>query len=359
MLAAVLTGTGQDKVEVRRDVETTGFGPGKVRVAIRATGLCHSDLSAISGKLAHPVPVVLGHEGAGEVLEVGEGVTHVRPGDRVTVNWRPSCGICGLCRRGQSNLCPSGAAARHVTGFTAGGTDLYRFVGAGTFAEQIVLDAGFAAPIPQDISYEAAALIGCGLTTGFGAAVNTAGVQPGDTVAVLGCGGVGISAILGARTAGAAQIVAVDPVATRRKWALEFGATEAVAPEELADAAARHTEGLGFDHVIEAVGRRAAVRSAFEATRPGGNVCLVGVAGPEEMFPASLMELFAGEKRVLPSVYGGADVTRTYGRIIDLVRAGRLDIESLVTHRLPLTEIHEAIDLMHRGESLRVMLTTD
>ncbi|MFD7868579.1 alcohol dehydrogenase catalytic domain-containing protein [Streptomyces sp. NPDC059783] len=358
MLAALITAPGQDTLEVRDDVETTGFGPGKVRVAIRATGLCHSDLSGMSGKIPGPTPMVLGHEGAGEVLEVGDGVTHVKPGDRVIVNWRPACGHCAHCRRGESNLCGAGSAAMRVPAFTSRGTDLYRFMGAGTFAEEVVLEAGFAAPIPDDVSYEAAALIGCGVTTGIGAAINSAQVKPGETVAVVGCGGVGISAVMGARAAGAAQIVAIDPVASRRAWAVDFGATAAVAPDEVKDAVDTYTGGLGFDHVIEAVGRPATVRSAYETARQGGTVCLVGVGGFEDMVPVNLLELFVSAKRIIPSVYGGDDVTRTYDRIINLLRARRIDLEALVTHRLPLADVNDALGLMRSGEALRVMLTT-
>ncbi|OIJ68263.1 Zn-dependent alcohol dehydrogenase [Streptomyces mangrovisoli] len=359
MLAALITAPGQDKLEIRDAVEATGFGPGKVRVAIKATGLCHSDLSGMSGKIPGPAPLVLGHEGAGQVLEVGDGVTHVRPGDRVIVNWRPACGRCPHCRIGESNLCDSGSQAMRVPAFTSRGTDLYRFMGAGTFAEEVVLDAGFAVPLPDDVSYEAAALIGCGVTTGIGAAINSSGVKPGENVAVIGCGGVGISAVMGAKAAGAAQIVAVDPVARRRDWARDFGATTAVAPDELAGAVADLTGGLGFDHVIEAVGRPGTVRSAYEAARRGGTMCLVGVGGFEDMLPVNLLELFVSAKRIVPSVYGGDDVTRTYDRIIGLLRAGRIDLEALVTHRLPLAQVNDALDLMRTGEALRVMLTND
>ena len=357
MLAAMITAPGATELEVRDDVEAIGFGPGTVRVAIRATSLCHSDLSGMNGTIPAPMPLVLGHEGAGEVLEVGEGVTHVRPGDRVIVNWRPSCGECAWCVRGQGQLCQSGNAAMMTPAFRSGGQDFFRFMGAGTFAQEVVLNAGFASPVPEGVSYDAAALIGCGVTTGVGAVFNTAGVRPGETVAVIGCGGVGISAILGAKAAGASHVVAVDPVAARREWALSFGATAAVAPEALADAVGETTGGLGFDHVMEAVGRPATFRSAYDATRRGGNVVLVGVGGAEDEFPISMWELSAGEKRVLPSFYGGDTVTRSYARIAELVRTGRLDLERLITHRLPLTGINEAIGLMRSGEALRIALT--
>ncbi len=357
MLAAMITAPGADKLEVRDDVEAIGFGPGTVRVAIRATSLCHSDISAMSGIIPSPMPLVLGHEGAGEVLEVGKGVTHVRPGDRVIVNWRPSCGECVCCAKGQGHLCQSGNAAITIPAFTSQGQSIFRFMGAGTFAQEVVLNAGFAAPIPEGISYDAAALIGCGVTTGVGAAFNTARIRAGDSVAVIGCGGVGISAVLGAKAAGASHIVAVDPVQSRRDWALSFGATEAVAPEELADAVARTTAGIGFDHVIEAVGRPLTFRSAYDATRRGGNVVLVGVGGTKDELPVRMFELTANEKRVLPSFYGGDTVTRTYARIADLVRTGRLDLEQMITHRLPLTEVNQALDLMRSGEALRISLT--
>ncbi|MFG7942180.1 Zn-dependent alcohol dehydrogenase [Streptomyces cacaoi] len=358
MRAALLHETGQDELEVVDDIEPAGFGPGKVRVRMRATGLCHSDLSAMSGVLPQPAPFVPGHEGAGEVLETGEGVTHVAAGDRVLVCWLPPCGACPSCRRGQGHLCLTGFMNAGTPNFlrAQGGSDVFGFAGTGTFAEEAVLPAACATPIPDDVPYEIAALIGCGVTTGLGAAFNTARVEAGSSVAVIGCGGVGVSVVQGARACGAAQIVAVDPVAGRREAALRFGASEAVAPDELAAAKQRLTGDEGFDYVFEVVGRSATARTAYEATRRGGTLCVVGAGAVDDQVQFSMFELFFDEKRILPSLYGGGDVRRSYERAIALWRAGRIDLEGLITHRVGLDDINKAIEQMRTGEALRTSI---
>ncbi|MFJ3595267.1 Zn-dependent alcohol dehydrogenase [Streptomyces sp. NPDC090126] len=356
MRAAVLHETGQEKLEVLDDVEAVGFGPGKVRLRIRATGLCHSDVSAMSGVLPQPAPFVPGHEGAGEVVDVGDGVSGLRAGDRVLVCWLPACGDCPSCKRGQTHLCLAGFMNAGTPNFKRPGGDVFGFAGTGTFAEEVVVGASCAVPIPDDVPFEIAALIGCGVTTGLGAAINTAQVETGSSVAVIGCGGVGISTIQGARVRGAAQIIAVDPVASRREAALRFGATEAVAPGELADAKQRVTGGEGFDYVFEVVGKSATARTAYESTRRGGTLCVVGAGAMDDTFQANMFELFFDEKRILPSLYGGGDVLRSYERAIALWRAGRIDLESMITHRVRLDGINDALDQMRTGEALRTCI---
>ncbi|KWT59829.1 Zn-dependent alcohol dehydrogenase [Streptomyces albus subsp. albus] len=359
MRAAIQHQTGQEKLEVLDGIEAVGFGPGKVRIRIRATGLCHSDLSAMSGVLPQPAPFVPGHEGAGEITEVGEGVQGLAAGDRVLMCWLPACGTCPSCKRGQTQLCLAGFMNAGTPNFRRPGadpSDVFGFAGTGTFAEEVVVAANCAVPIPDDVPYEIAALIGCGVTTGLGAAMNTARVEPGASVAVIGCGGVGISAVQGARVCGAAQIVAVDPVAARREAALRFGATEAVAPEELADAKQRVTAGEGFDYVFEVVGKSATARAAYEATRRGGTLCVVGAGAMDDHFQVNMFELFFDEKRILPSLYGGGDVLRSYERAISLWRAGRIDLAGLITHRVRLTEINEALEQMRTGVALRTCI---
>ncbi|KEF20414.1 molecular chaperone GroES [Streptomyces rimosus] len=359
MRAAIQHQTGQEKLEVLDGIEAVGFGPGKVRIRIRATGPCHSDLSAMSGVLPQPAPFVPGHEGAGEITEVGEGVQGLAAGDRVLMCWLPACGTCPSCKRGQTRLCLAGFMNAGTPNFRRPGadpSDVFGFAGTGTFAEEVVVAANCAVPIPDDVPYEIAALIGCGVTTGLGAAMNTARVEPGASVAVIGCGGVGISAVQGARVCGAAQIVAVDPVAARREAALRFGATEAVAPEELADAKQRVTAGEGFDYVFEVVGRSATARTAYEATRRGGTLCVVGAGAMDDHFQVNMFELFFDEKRILPSLYGGGDVLRSYERAISLWRAGRIDLAGLITHPVRLTEINEALEQMRTGVALRTCI---
>ncbi|WP_055568457.1 Zn-dependent alcohol dehydrogenase [Streptomyces atriruber] len=358
MRAAVLHEIGQEKLEVLDDIETVGFGPGKVKIRVRATGLCHSDISAMNGVLPQPAPFIPGHEGAGEIIDVGDGVSGLSQGDRVLLCWLPACGVCPACKRGQTQLCLAGFMNAGTPNFKrpGGNSDVFGFAGTGTFTEEVVVDAGCAVPIPDDVPFDIAALIGCGVTTGLGAAINTADVAAGSSVAVIGCGGVGISAIQGARLKGAAEIVAVDPVASRREAALGFGATEAVSPDELADAKQRITAGEGFDYVFEVVGKSVTARTAYETTRRGGTLCVVGAGAMDDHLQLNMFELFFDEKRILPSMYGGGDVLTSYERAIALWRAGRIDLASLITHRVQLAEVNEALDQMRTGTSLRTCI---
>ncbi|MFZ3557257.1 Zn-dependent alcohol dehydrogenase [Streptomyces sp. BH055] len=356
MRAAVLHEIGQDKLEVLDDVEAVGFGPGKVRVRLRATGLCHSDVSAMNGVLPQPAPFIPGHEGAGEIVEVGDGVTNLTPGQRVLMCWLPACGTCPACKRGQTELCLAGFMNAGTPNFKRPGGDVFGFAGTGTFTEEVVVNAACAVPIPDDVPFDIAALIGCGVTTGLGAAINTADVAAGSSVAVIGCGGVGISAIQGARLKGAAEIVAVDPVESRRESALKFGATKAISPDELADAKQNITAGEGFDYVFEVVGKSATARTAYETTRRGGTLCVVGAGAMDDFLQLNMFELFFDEKKILPSMYGGGDVLQSYERAIALWRAGRIDLESLITHRVPLSGINEALEQMRTGVALRTCI---
>ncbi|MFB7999271.1 alcohol dehydrogenase catalytic domain-containing protein [Streptomyces sp. NPDC056002] len=355
MRAAVLRSTGDESLDVA-EVRAVSFGPGRVRVQMHRAGLCHSDLSVMNGLVPHPAPCVLGHEGAGEVVEVGQDVTDLKVGDRIIVCWMPPCDRCQSCKAGDGHLCRSGWANLATPNFELDGVPAPGMFGEGTFAEEVVIPASAAIPIPDDLPYDIAALIGCGVATGIGAALNTATVQPGSSVVVIGLGGVGISIVQGARVAGAAQILAVDPTPNRREWALKFGATEAVAPEDLKAARKRITRGFGFDYAFEAVGRPATFRSAYDAARNGGTVCLVGVGGQQDLPDISMGELVGSEKRILPSFYGGTDVRRTYTKIIDLWRAGRVDLESMITHHVPLDKINEAVRQMRTGEALRTVV---
>ncbi|WP_431678309.1 alcohol dehydrogenase catalytic domain-containing protein [Kitasatospora sp. KL5] len=357
MRAAILHETGQDELEVRDDVETVPVGPGTVRVRLRAAGLCHSDLSAMSGVLPQPAPFVPGHEGAGEITEVGEGVTGLAPGDRVVLCWMPPCGSCPHCRHGETHLCTASLKRLSVPAFRFGpGTPAYGFYSTGSFAEETVVAADAVLRMPEDLPFELAALVGCGVTTGFGAVVNTARVESGSTVAVLGAGGVGAAAVQAARISGAARITVVDPVASRRERALALGATDAIAPEEL-KAAAKGLALGGYDYVVEAVGRSETVRAGYDAARRGGAVVVVGAGARDDRVSFSLGELFFNEKQVLSSLYGGGDVARTAATVVDHWRARPLDLAALVTHRVPLADVNEAIAQMRSGEALRTVIT--
>ncbi|MFC6598116.1 alcohol dehydrogenase catalytic domain-containing protein [Kitasatospora paranensis] len=360
MRAAILHETGQDVLEVRDDVETVPVGPGTVRVRLHAAGLCHSDLSAMSGVLPQPAPFVPGHEGAGEIVEVGPDTPGRAVGDRVVLCWMPPCGSCPLCLRGETHLCTAGLRRLSVPGFRLGadGRPVYGFYSTGAFAEEVVVAADAVLEVPADLPYELAALVGCGVTTGFGAVVNTAGVEPGASVAVLGAGGVGVAAVQAARLCGAARITVVDPVASRRERAVALGATDALAPEEL-KSAARGLPAGGYDYVLEAVGRAQTVRAAYDATRRGGAVVVVGAGARDDLVSFNLGELFFNEKRILSSLYGGGDVARTAARVVELWRAGRFDLAGLVTHRVPLAGVNEAIAQMRDGTALRTVVTMD
>ncbi|MYW69858.1 zinc-binding dehydrogenase [Streptomyces sp. SID8379] len=355
MRAAVLHSVGDTSLDVT-EATAVSFGPGRVRVRLHRAGLCHSDVSIMNGTLGHPAPCVLGHEGAGEVTEVGDGVTDVRVGDRVIVCWMPPCDACPHCRAGDGHLCRSGFANIATPNFEVDGVRMPGMMGEGTFAEEVVISAAAAIPIPDDLPYDIAALIGCGVTTGVGAALNTAQVKAGSSVLVVGLGGVGVSIVQGAKVAGAAQIIAVDPVAGRREWALKFGATEAVAPEDLAETLKRVTGGRGVDYAFEAVGKPATLRAAYDGARRGGTVCLVGAGSRTDIPDLNMSDLVTSEKKLLPSFYGGDDPRRTYARIIELWRAGRLDLASMITHHVPLTEIDTALRQMRTGEALRTVI---
>jgi S-(hydroxymethyl)glutathione dehydrogenase / alcohol dehydrogenase len=357
MRAAVLFEIGTETLDVRDDVTVADPGPGEVRIRNHATGVCHSDLSAMTGVLPQPVPFVPGHEGAGEVVAVGAGVDKVAVGDHVIVCWNPPCGECAACRGGQGNLCVNIFFGMTMTPhFKVDGVDVYGFAGSGTFAEEMVVPWQCAVKMPDDVPYEIGALIGCGVTTGVGAVVNTAEVKPGSSVAVIGAGGVGISVIQGARIAGAAEIVAIDPVESKHEAALRFGATRAVKPEDADAAKAEVTGRAGFDYVFEVVGRSELVKQAYGLTRRGGTVTVVGAGKNDDNVDFNMFQLFFDNKKILGSYYGGADPRQEYGRLIALWRAGRLDLEGMITARLKLDDINQALELLRTGAAIRTII---
>ena len=358
--AGVFTETGQDKVEVRDDVEVLGPDAGEVKIRLRAAGVCHSDMSAMNGTLPQPPPSVLGHEGAGDIIAVGDGVEGLSEGDRVIALWSPPCGQCTTCRKGQGYLCITAVINNMVTPrFKVGDTPYFGMSGTGTFAEELTLPASAVVPIGEDVPYEVAALIGCGVMTGVGSVLNVARVQPGDSVAVVGCGGVGISVIQGARVAGAEVIVAIDMVDKKLEWARQFGATHAVQPADIEGPKQELTAGEGFDHVFEVVGAPATIRSAYDLTRRGGQTIIVGVGRAEESVSFSPFELFFMDRRILPSVFGRANVPDDFHRMIGLWRDGKLDLEGMVTSRMPLENVNAAFEAMRGGEVIRQTLTFD
>jgi Zn-dependent alcohol dehydrogenase len=354
--AAVLHAVGDKELDLRDDVTPVETGPDEVRVRIRATGVCHSDLSAITGVLPTAIPAVIGHEGAGEILEVGERVTGLAPGDHVVINWTPNCGACADCDRGRPYLCmtfigQSFSQAR----FRQGGADpaIFAMAGCGTWAEEITMPWQGVIKIADDVPFEYAALLGCGLPTGLGAVFNTARVRPGSKVAVVGAGGVGLSVIQGARIAGASTILAVDPNEAKHPLAKEFGATHTATLEGLE---ALHGQ---FDYAFEVVGRSAAIGTAYALTRRGGEVIVVGVAPATENHEINPFGLVFEGKSVKGSLYGECDLRRDIPAFVDLWRAGRLDIESLITRRIGFEELNDAVATLERGEAVRQVVVFD
>ena len=357
MRAAVLHSIDADKMEIREDVVAVGPGPGQVRIRVRAAGVCHSDLSARNGSLPQPMPAILGHEAAGEVVAMGDGVAGLAVGDHVIANWLPPCGNCASCLRGQPYLCMTHVIAAYIEPrFLAGETPVFGMAGCGAFAEEMVVPQEGAIKIADDVPFELAALVGCGVMTGVGAVINTARVEPGASVAVIGCGGVGIAAIQGARLSGAAVIVAVDPVEAKHAVARRFGATHAVHPDHVSDLSAELTGGEGFDYAFEVVGTPQTIRAAWSAARRGGTVVIVGAGRPDQQVEFTPFELLFDGKKMLASLYGSADVRQDYARLLGLWRAGRLDLEGMITQRLKLDDVDTALAAMGSGDIVRQVI---
>jgi S-(hydroxymethyl)glutathione dehydrogenase / alcohol dehydrogenase len=359
MRAAVLRNTGDEKLEVRDDVGLGDLGPGQVKVKIEATGVCHSDVSAMSGLIPQPAPFVPGHEGAGVVTEVASDVTTTQPGDHVIVAWSAPCGECSFCiKHKQPNLCSNILFAAGATpNFRLDGAPLIGMTGAGTFAEELILPHQGVVKIDDDVPFEIASLVGCGVMTGVGAALNTAKVRPGSSVVVFGCGGVGIAAVQGARVAGAAEIVAVDLVDRKLDDAKRFGATHAVKPDDLPGVQAELTGGDGFDYAFEAIGLPETMRGAYDATRRGGTTCIIGVGAMDKMVSFSAFELFFAEKTFMGSYYGSADVRVDFARVLRLWKNGRLDLEGMISRRLGLDQVNDAIESLKAGEVIRSVIS--
>jgi S-(hydroxymethyl)glutathione dehydrogenase/alcohol dehydrogenase len=371
---AVLPGVGPDfedgamKVAVAyaagqplelEDLPVPGIGPRDVLVRVGASGICHTDLNVISGLSALPLPIVPGHEGCGIVEEAGPEVRRVRPGDRVLASVSPACGSCWWCLNGMSNHCELGPALRAAPRFElADGRQAAAVCGCGTFAEVMVVNEASVVPVQTDLADEELALIGCGVTTGLGAALNTAAVRPGSSVAVIGCGGVGQSVIQGARIAGATIIIAIDPVLSRREASMRVGATHTVDPAagDPVEQVRALTGGRGADYSFEVVGRPELMVAAFDMARTAGTVTLVGMppAGETLTLPA-IQAVFSG-KRIAGSVVGGAQILRDFPRSIRLAESGQLDLGSMVSHRIKLDEINHGIDLMTRAEGGRTVI---
>jgi alcohol dehydrogenase len=343
------------------ELELAAPGPGELLVRVGAAGLCHSDLSVIDGSRPRVMPMVLGHEAAGEVIEVGPGADGFEPGDHVVMSFVPACGLCEACRSGRPPLCDPGAAA-NVAGSLlcgerrwrgGGGEELHHHLGVSAFAEQVVVSTRSAVKIDQSLPFEIAALFGCAVLTGVGAAVNAAGIRMGDSVAVFGLGGVGLAALLGARAAGAAEIVAVDVVESKLELARERGATHAVRAGDGAVEEVRLATGGGADHAIETVGSERVLGDAYAATRRGGTTVTVGLPHPSKMLSIPAVSLVAEERTLRGSYLGSSVPAIDIPRYVAMYRAGLLPVDRLLTHTIALDEVNEGFDRLASGEAVR------
>jgi S-(hydroxymethyl)mycothiol dehydrogenase len=328
--------------------------PGEALVRVKACGVCHTDLHYREGAINDDFPFLLGHEAAGVVEAVGAGVDGLQPGDYVVIAWRAPCGTCRSCRRGRPWYCfDSRNAAQPMT--LTDGRPLSAALGIGAFAELTLVAAGQAVKIDPAARPEAAGLIGCGVMAGFGAAANTGNVQRGDTVAVIGCGGVGNAAIAGAAIAGARRVIAVDIDPRKLEWARRFGATDVIDSRETdpVEAIRTLTGGNGADVVIEAVGRPETYRQAFFARDLAGTLVQVGVPDPSMTIELPMIELFGRGGALKSSWYGDCLPTRDFPMLIDLYLNGKLDLDGFVSETIGLDEVEEAFHKMERGEVLR------
>ena len=339
------------QIQVVDDLEVREPGPGEVLVAISAAGLCHSDLSVVDGTIPFPVPVVLGHEGAGVVEAVGVGVTHVGPGDHVALSTLANCGTCAECDRGRPTMCRQ-AIGRPGKPFTRGGQSVYQFASNSAFAERTVVKAVQTVRIPKDIPMPSAALIGCGVLTGVGAVLNRARVGLGDSVVVIGTGGIGLNVLQGARIAGALTIVAVDANPGKEGVARQFGATHFLTSAE----GVREILPNGADHAFECVGRVELIRQAVDLLDRHGQAVLLGVppASAEASFLVSSMYL---DKSILGCRYGSSRPQRDIAQYAQLYREGRLLLDELVTETYPVEDFEKAAGDAEAGRVARGVLT--
>ena len=329
-------------------------GPGEAVVAIQACGVCHTDLHYREGGINDEFPFLLGHEAAGVVESVGDGVTEVAPGDYVILNWRAVCGDCRACRRGEPQYCfATHNATQKMT--LEDGTELSPALGIGAFCDKTLVAAGQCTRVDPSASPAAAGLLGCGIMAGIGAAINTGGVTRGQSVAVFGCGGVGDAAIAGARLAGASTIIGVDIDDRKLDWAKQFGATHVCNSSETdpVEFIRSVTDGFGADVCIEAIGNPAVYKQAFEARDLAGTVVLVGVPTPDMTLELPFLDVFGRGGSLKSSWYGDCLPARDFPMLIDLYQQGRLDLDGFVSETIGIEDVEEAFHKMERGDVLR------
>ena len=338
-----------------QDVTLPAVAPDQVRVSVRAAGVCHSDLSMVNGTLRPPYPLVLGHEAAGEVVEVGAGVTRASVGDHVALNWQPACRECWFCTHGEPWLCSTSSGVAAVSnGATVDGQPVHVTLGLGAFAEQVVVPENAVIVVPPELDWSLAALLGCAVLTGTGAVRNTARVADGESVLVIGLGGVGLSVVAAARAAGASTVIAVDVSDAKKDLALAAGATDfLVSSDALSKEVRGLTSGRGADHAFECVGRSTTIRAPRRATRRGGQVTVVGMGRADDLVELSALDIFSSARVLRSSLYGNADPDVEVPALARDVLAGRLSLSHLITDRISLAEVPAAFDRMSRGEGAR------
>ena len=362
--AAVLYGTDEDLV-----IETLTLAPprrGEVQIRMGAAGICHSDAHVISGQAAQVLPCVLGHEGAGTVTAIGDGVTRVSVGDHVVLSWLPFCGACRQCLRGRTHLCLEcqgpvwdGTLMDGTCRLTGADGEVRQLGTLGCWSENVVVPQESCVSIDRSVPMEVAALIGCAVTTGVGAVLNRARVNQGETVAIVGMGGVGLSVLMGAKLQGASQIICIDRQAGARDLAMALGATSFILADGVADIAAQvmALTGIGADHVFEAVGKRALQRQAVDYCCPGGQVIYVGLDGPDATIPLPTTEITRSEKIITGSIYGSACTDRDFVLYAEKYRDGLLPVDTMIGTRHGLDDINAAIADMMRGGCGRGVIT--
>ena len=346
------------------DVELAPPQKGEVLVRIAACGVCASDLHVVDGDIPEPLPIVLGHEAAGVVVDAGPEVDHLRVGDHVVLALVPSCGECDTCRRGRPNFCELGGRMA-ATGTLADGTSrlsvgaetLHHFNSVSSFAEYAVVPESVAVPIRQDVALDVAALVGCAALTGWGAVTRTAAIEPGSSVAVWGCGGVGLATIQAARLAEAATIVAVDTRAEKLDLAARLGASATIEARPSADTArrVRHATGGGADYAFEAIGRAETIREAWEALRPGGTAVVVGLPPKGSSLTIDTWG-FINEKTLKGCFLGSAKIDEDVPRLVDLYADGDLRLDELITGRIPLADLPSAFERLRTGDGVRQLV---
>ena len=343
------------------ELELAPPGEGELLVRVGAAGLCHSDLSVIDGSRPRVMPMVLGHEAAGEVVEVGPHTEGFAAGDHVVMAFVPACGRCEPCRAGRPALCDPGAAA-NAAGSLLGGErrwsgegfgELHHHCGVSAFADHVVVSAKSAVRVDSSLPFEIAALFGCAVLTGVGAAINSAQIRMGESVAIFGLGGVGLAALIGAHAAGATKLVAVDVVPAKLELARELGATDAVLAGDGTVEAVRTATGGGAEKVIETVGSAAVLGQAYAATRRGGTTVTVGLPHPKQMLEIPAVSLVAEERTLRGSYLGSSVPAVDIPRYIDLYQSGLLPVDRLLTHRIALDEVNEGFDRLASGEAVR------